>query len=430
MKRIALKIRFFSLNKTLLGLAVLGTILCTGCKSMSGMGNPFSKQSSLYDFPEEENPRSAPTGNSFGDKARRNTTRVVNFVTMKEQEDVVKAKTLYQQGDTTFRQAETMSGDEAKDTFYKAAKFFRKASEASPGTALQQDAMFMQGESLFFADHLNDASEVYAKLQKEFPRNRHNDRITARLFTISRYWIETEKATVGKWKGLNLSDHKRPVIDVDGHAVRVLDQIRYDDPTGKLADDATMAAAAEQIRQEKFEKADEFLTDLRETYPDSDHLFLAHLLGIRCKLEVYAGPAYSGLVLEEAEKLVEQTRTRFPDKLQDPQYGDIVARAAAEISYHRAERLAQRAKYRENKKEYGAARYYYNELLAMHQDTPHAETARERLAQIEKLPAVPEQRLSWLTTVFPDSKSKDPLQTTFENGKPQTDSSSGPTMLR
>ena len=123
-----------------------------------------------------------------------------------------------------------------------------------------------------------------------------------------------------------------------------------------------MAAAAEYIRQKKFEDADEFLTDLRETFSDSDHLFLAHLLGIRTKLEVYAGPRYSGLVLEEAEKLVRQTRQRFPGKLQEKKYADMVARAAAEITYLRAQRLAYRADFREKKKEYGAARKYYQKL--------------------------------------------------------------------
>ena len=164
----------------------------------------------------------------------------------------------------------------------------------------------------FFANRLTHAAKVYEKLQKEYPRNRHNDRISARLFSISKYWIDTVKANEDKWFTLNLTDPKRPRLDADGHAIRVLDQIRYDDPTGRLADDATMAAAAEHIRQGHFEKADEFLTDLRETFTDSDHLFLAHLLGLKCKLEVYAGPEYSGLVLDEAEKLVKQNETTFP----------------------------------------------------------------------------------------------------------------------
>ncbi len=97
--------------------------------------------------------------------------------------------------------------------------------------------------------------DVYEKLQKEFPRNRHIDHVAARLFSISRYWIEVAEADKDKWVPLNLTDPKKPRLDVDGHAIRVLDQIRYDDPTGRLADDATMAAAAEYIRQEKYERS-------------------------------------------------------------------------------------------------------------------------------------------------------------------------------
>ena len=45
----------------------------------------------------------------------------------------------------------------------------------------------------------------------------------------------------------------------------------------------------------------------------------------------------------------------------------------------------------------------------------------ERLAAIEKYPAVPSQRLAFLTTIFPDSDRNEPLKTTVPgNGDPQT----------
>lgn len=364
---------------------------------------------------------------SLAETTQQATSRVMNFVTGREQQDRSRGKQLYQQGDRAFRQAKSQPRSEAIKSFKAAAKLFRKAGEAAPGSALEQDALFMQAESLFFADRLTDAAEVYQQLQKDYPRSRHTDRVASRLFSISGYWIETVKASDSKLPTLNLTDPKRPRTDVDGHAVRVLDQIRYDDPTGRLADDATMAAAAEFIRQQKFDRADEFLTDLRETFSDSEHLFLAHLLGIRCKLEVYAGAEYSGLVLEEAEKLVKQTRQRFPDRLQEEKYADIVARAAAEIAFLRAERLAYRAEYREKRREYGAARYYYQKLLEAHPDTPHAAVARKRLAAIEEFPAVPTRQLAWLTKIFPDSETAEPLETTFPG---EGDSSPDGTMLR
>ncbi|NND97669.1 MAG: tetratricopeptide repeat protein [Pirellulaceae bacterium] len=353
--------------------------------------------------------------------------RLVNFLSS-IREDIPAAKSLYQQGDKAFRAAQAKPREEAIGDYSAAAAFFRKAGNAAPGTALQQDAMFMQAESHFFADELTDATKAYQKLQKEFPRNRHNDRIAARLFAISKYWIDASKAGSDAWYKVNLFDTKRPGYDSKGHAVRVLDQIRYDDPTGRLADDATMAAAAEYIRQEEYEKADEFLTDLRETFTDSDHMFHAHLLGIRCKLEIYAGPDYSGLVLEEAKTLIRQTRSRFPDKLQNQKYADMVARAAKEVSYHQAERLAHRARFREKRSEYGAASAQYAKILEEHPSTPQAKVARARLGETSKRQPVPDQRLAWLTKIFPDSKQSAPLKTIDAKG--QAPESTSGTMLR
>ncbi|WP_144059964.1 tetratricopeptide repeat protein [Rhodopirellula sallentina] len=383
------------------------TVLLTGLISLTAIGNAAAQ--------EEE---------TLWQSTQKTADSVTRFLTGREQTDAARARELYQEADTIFRNAahdirtvardgET-EGDE-KSQFAKAAKLFGRAADAEPGSALSQDAMFMQAESLFFADKLMAASDVYAKLQKDYPRNRHNDRVAARLFEISQYWIDTEKAKPNSWWSLNLFDPTRPRLDVDGHAVRVLDQIRYDDPTGRLADDATMAAAAEYIRQGKYEMADEFLTDLRETFPDSEHFFVAHLLGIRAKLEIYAGPQYSGLMLEEAEKLVNQTRQRFPDKMRDQETADMIARASAEVAYRRSEHLYARAQYREKKGENRAASEYYQKILDEYPSTPIADKARARLEKTSGLPPVPKQRLSWLKAVFPDSDRSPPLVTKFES---------------
>ncbi len=352
-----------------------------------------------------------PEAESINEKVTETTKQVLNMVTGREQENSVRGKELYLEADSLFRSADSKVGDERMDTFLEAAELFGSAAEAAPRTALEQDALFMQAESQFFAEDYREATETYQTLQKNFPRNRHIDRVAARLFSISDYWINRVVSEEESWMNFNFTDNKRPIYDMDGHAIRVLDQIRFDDPTGRLADDATMRAASEYLRQQKYAEADEFLTDLRETFPDSEHLFLAHMLGIQCKLELYAGPAYSGLVLEDAEKLVRQTRDRFPDKMQDPANSESVAKAAAEIAYHRAGRYAFRAKYRERQKKYGAARVYYNLLLKEYPNTPQAETARTRLAAIEQYPDVPKQRLSWLQKVFPDQKQTTPLET-------------------
>jgi hypothetical protein len=169
---------------------------------------------------------------------------------------------------------------------------------------------------------------------------------------------------------------------------------------------------------------------LRETFSDSEHLFIAHMLGITVKLQTYRGPKYSGLALEEAEKLVEQTRQRFPDKLASTEddFGQRLEQSAAKIAFLQAERLRYRAEYREKRKEFGAARYYYNQLLTKYPETPHADNARERLEATDKKPRKPAQRLSWLTTIFPDSTAHEaPLEL---NRPAEGGSESGKTLLR
>ncbi len=332
-----------------------------------------------------------------------------------------RAKAFYRDGDQTFREASELArggGDRKaiQKLFKAAAKQFRSAAEASEEGALTQDAIFMRAESHFFADELVEAADLYQGLQKNHPRNRHSDAVSARLFTITQYWIDTEKAGGNGFAVLNLFDETRPTLDADGHAIRVLDQIRYDDPTGRLADDATMAAAAEYLRQGDYEMADEMLTDLRETFPESEHFFMSHLLAINCKMKLYAGPRYSRKMLVEAEKLVAQTRRRFPSETSEPQTAEILAATSAEIAHRQAEHLVTRATYREKKREFRAARQYYEEILEKYPNTRAAEVARMRLTETESLPPAPGQRLGWLTRVFPDSSASPPLEPTY--GKP------------
>jgi outer membrane protein assembly factor BamD (BamD/ComL family) len=411
----------------ILGIAMLWTN--GGCRSAATPPNPlkrfFGDQSAevptppaeqefegrvaSYSDPDGSGVVQASAEDTLSEKATKQTKAIVRTLSGKETEDLSRAKKLYQDADKVFRDASTQPIEQRRESFLQAAKLFGKSAEASEGKALAQDALFMEGESYFFADKLPAAAEAFQKLQKDHPRNRHTDQVAARLFSITRYWVDSTKATGDPWYKLNLMDGTRPKLDTDGHAIRVLDQIRYDDPTGRLADDATMAAAAEYIRQEKYEDADEFLTDLRETFTDSEHLFIAHLLGIQCKLKMYRGPNYSGLVLDEAQELIAKTRQRFPDKLRESNYVDMIARSAAEVGFKQSERLMTRANFREKRREYGAAAHYYQRILDEYGETPQAETARKRLSEIGGLPPIPAQQLAWMTKIFPESRAKTPM---------------------
>ena len=97
--------------------------------------------------------------------------------------------------------------------------------------------------------------------------------------------------------------------------MKTYENIRLNDPTGPLADDAIMATANSYFRRGRYNDADYQYDLLRKEYPRSDHQFNAHMLGLQCKLRKYQGPDYDGTPLEEAEQLVKQQRTQFAGEL-------------------------------------------------------------------------------------------------------------------
>ena len=265
----------------------------------------------------------------------------------------------------------------------------------------------MTGESYFFADHYWDAEMAYEQLLKKYQHSRHIDSVQPRRFAIAQYWLQTWRQDKPAFYAVNLTDESKPTRGMFGHSMRVFDRIRLDDPTGRLADDATLAMANAYLKDHKFLIADEHYTDLRKTFPSSEHQFQAHFLGMKAKLEAYQGPDYSANALIEAEKLIEQMRKQFPvDAEREREY---LNREAARIRWLKAERDFLVAKRWDRRAEYGAARYYYQHLVADYPETPFGQQAAERLREINGLPDIPPQPLPWLVAAFPEEQDVKPL---------------------
>ena len=315
---------------------------------------------------------------------------------------------LYREGDDLFRQAMAAEPPRRREVFALAAAQFVKAAErAPPQSQLAMDSLLMAAESYFFADHYTQANHYYEKLVKDFPNNRYLDQIDKRRFAIAKYWLDLNHQWPEPIYYVNWFDKSRPWRDVRGHALRVFDKIRIDDPTGRLADDATLAAANEHFASGKFYKADEYYTDLRKAYPSSEHQFLAHFLGIKAKLNSYQGPAYGGTALDETEKLIKQTRRQFPQEAERER--EFLDRAAAEVRYRKAEQLMYLGQFYDRRREYRAAQHYYERVAREYPDTPLAAQANQRMEEIAGLPPVPPRPLPWLVALFPESDKVKPL---------------------
>ncbi len=323
--------------------------------------------------------------------------------------DEAEARELYTEGDAYFRQQK----------YADAARRFAKSAKRLPDSPLEEDAMFMRAESYFFSDNYPKANDAYEALLKKYPNTRRLDDVVKRQFAIAHYWDQYHQNDPQWPVTPNLLDKTRHRFDTVGHALRVYESIRLNDPTGPLADDALMATAGAYFTQGRYADADYHYGLLRREYPKSEHQFNAHLLGLQSKLRMYQGPAYDGTVLEEAEKLVSQLLTQFPDQVHRER--ERIVKMRAEIAAQQALRSWSRAEYYARGRHFGAARHYYEKVVRDYPQTKLAQEARTQLVSLEGRPDQPPQRLAWLVNLFEEQRRPQ------ASDAPETD---GSTMLR
>ncbi|HEY6563000.1 MAG TPA: outer membrane protein assembly factor BamD, partial [Pirellulaceae bacterium] len=321
--------------------------------------------------------------------------------------DLVKARADYQKANERFNQAKSLPVAERQQAFAQAAKSFHAAARHAKGSTLEEDALMMTGEAWFFADAYPKAVDRYAELIKKYPTSRYLDHIDQRRFLIATHWLEQAESKSSTVALVNFTDKERPSTDTFGHAVKLLDRIRFDNPTGKLADDATMKAAVSNFERERYVEADPLFADIRDNFPQSPHQFQAHLLGLKCKQKLYYGAEYDGTVLDEAEKIIQQMIRLYPQESAGHQ--EHLATELKDLRLKKAERDFKVAKYYDQRKEYGAARVYYDLVRTEYKDTNLSLEAETRLAQIGGLPAVPENSMQWLADMFPTEEPAKPL---------------------
>jgi outer membrane protein assembly factor BamD (BamD/ComL family) len=303
--------------------------------------------------------------------------------------------------EAAFADGEKLFGTKEYD---KAAKKFGTAVSRWPDSALEEDAMFLQAESYFFADRYSSAIDTYGELIKKYPNTRHLNVIGARQFAVARYWQDTDHAH-HRWTLVpNVTDRTQPLFDTGGHAINTYDSVRVNDPRGPWADAAIIAQANIFFQDHRYEDADYYYNLIRTDYPKSRYLTDAYLLGLQCKLLKYQGPGYNGKPLEEADQLIDQMLVQFPTELGSER--DRIVKAKAEVKAQRATRDIKLAQYWDNGKHYGAARIYYAKVLKDYPQTPFAEEAKTRLAAIQGEPNDPPNRLAFITDLF-EKKDKD-----------------------
>ena len=296
---------------------------------------------------------------------------------------------------SAFREGEAMFREKRYD---EAAKKFATAADRWPDSTLEEDALFFQAESYFFADRYGKAHDSFLMLFKKYPNTRYLDTCVSRQFAIGRYWEQTYRANPHWPITPNFTDKTRPWFDTAGNAENAYTSVQLNDPTGPLADDALMAKANFYFTRGYFEEAAHNYDMLRREYPKSKHQVTAHVLGLQSHKQVYQGPYYDVAPLKDADLIAKQALSQFPGKLGEERSKIVETRA--EIREQRAEREFAAAQFWEKKGAFGSARIYYHEILNSYPGTHYASLAQERLDAIKAEPDNPPKHFQWLADIF------------------------------
>ena len=313
--------------------------------------------------------------------------------------DIDRARELFNEGEALYREASKLEGDERIATFRRAADVFLESADTWQSSSNEQNALMLAAESSFFAEDYYEAEQLYARLVEEYPRNKFLDGIDKRRFEIADYWLKSHKAAPKPFVMVNFTDPKFPWNDTGGHGKRLLEDMRMDNPTGMISDDATMRLAIEYLQKEDFEAAADTFADLRLTYPDSEHQFNARLLEMQALLASYRGKEYTSLPLTDAAKRLKEISIQFPTEASE--HSDELNEAYAKIRFFQAERLWMAAERRTTLSEIDAARFNLNQIVEKYSDTPFAAEARKELESLADRPGEPRksmasQALIWL----------------------------------
>ena len=293
--------------------------------------------------------------------------------------------------------------------YAKAAKKFKEVIDRDATGELDQDAQFYLGECYFFADEYSKAVKIYGDLLDKYPNTQHLDKVIRRQFDIARYWEKHHESDPHWVTTPNFTDNTRPWFDTLGNAIKTYETIRLKDPTGPLADDAIMATANSYFLRGRYNDADYQYQLLREQYPQSDHQFDAHILGLQCKIRKYQGPNYDGTPLEEAKRLVKQLKQQFGSQLNADER-DRLNDQLAQLNEALAERDFAVAQYYDGIEQYGSAKYYYYLIAQKYPDSTLGTKSRERIEQLLGEPDHPESKVGWLLNMFPENAERKTLQ--------------------
>ncbi len=276
-----------------------------------------------------------------------------------------------------------------KNQLAEAEKEFARIARKRKGTPVGEDCQYYLAETQFQRKKYVAAHDSFELLHKDYAATDYMDKMVSREYEIARLWFMQSDPDASKenripWYGR--FDGRIPVLDTEGSALKALEHVRQNDPTGPLADDASRAIADFYAKHEDYDSASVYYEQFMREYPKSPFLHDVQLAAIDTRLRGYKGPDYDASGLEKARVTVRKTMEDFP-----------VQQASNEKLYHtldvineaEAEKTFKHGAYYKKVGKVASAEYYFGKLPRRWPASPWAVKAKVELAELAKMPRTP-----------------------------------------
>jgi outer membrane protein assembly factor BamD (BamD/ComL family) len=270
--------------------------------------------------------------------------------------------------------------------FADAEKSFAEIAKNRKGTPWGETAQYYLGESQFQQGKYFYAHDSFELLHSVYPATDYREKLVAREYEIAHVWNrqidpKTPREKLIPW--YHRFDGGLPIIDTSGYALKALEHVRHNDPTGEFADDAAIEIAEYYMKHHDYESGAIYYEQFMNEYPKSPLLQQVQHAAIDARLKGYLGPDYDASGLEKARELVKKTLATFPE--QEATYEGLYHTLDV-INNAQAEKYFNTGSYYKRVNKVASAEYYFGFIPQRWPGSPWATKAKVELAQLAKMP--------------------------------------------
>ena len=278
--------------------------------------------------------------------------------------------------------------------YSKAERVYHHIAENTKNTDVTaEEARYYEAECLRLQNKYPKAADTYNKMLTTFPSGAHREQALKRMYDIANYWLhDTDEEMKSKQDGKHWFvvpasfvhfDKTKPLLDEEGRAIQILDNVKINDMTGPLADKALWLSGTVKFFREDYVDADHYFSQLVEMHPHSPLAPKAMELAIISKHMSTGGPDYDGRKTAEARKMVHQALEKYPELAANKK--DFLERQLIGINMQQAEKDFRTAEFYKRTNHPGSAYFYYEIVRRRYPGTPLADKAAEHMKELEAL---------------------------------------------